>query len=64
MDIGPEKPPFIAEPLRDPFRAAPHRETTPDAPEREPAEEPAEPARSSVATRRATATSGPLPSAV
>lgn len=34
MDIGPEQPPFIAEPLTDPFRKAP-------APEPDPAPEPA-----------------------
>jgi hypothetical protein len=39
MDIGPEKPPFIAEPLRDPFkRDAPPE---PAQPEPEPVEEPA-----------------------
>lgn len=36
MDIGPEKPPFIAEPLEDPFRQRP---APPPAPE--PVEEPA-----------------------
>jgi hypothetical protein len=45
VDIGPEKPPFIAEPLRDPFRrTAPGPESPrPDTPEREPVKEPAQP---------------------
>lgn len=43
MDIGPEKKPFIAEPLRDPFRRAPERKPASDPPERGPVEEPAEP---------------------
>lgn len=38
MDIGPEQPPFIAEPLEDPFKAKPTPE--PEAPEA-PVEEPA-----------------------
>ena len=29
MDIGPEQPPFIAEPLEDPFRKAPAPDTAP-----------------------------------
>jgi DNA polymerase-3 subunit gamma/tau len=42
VDIGPEKPPFIAEPLEDPF--APAREPTPAEPAPRPAEQP-EPVR-------------------
>lgn len=49
MDIGPEKPPFIAEPLRDPFRRSAPPEPDPPAPEAEPVEEPAEPVRNGAA---------------
>lgn len=40
MDIGPESPPFIAEPIKDPFKRDRPREPAPAAPPPAPKEEP------------------------